>query len=235
MAKRFKSFSRLQSLSLFLSLSLSLIDFFFPVFSCFQMIFYENAHFSYTVKFIFRECASCDGYFDWKNKEWVLHMSYKQKAVRAHCIGHKNCWLTLNLLLLRLFITFLCVCVWLRTVLFFVFPIFVFMCTFALITCKCDECIIVMHWKSSCERSVGVSCHSLGQGSKLIAVSPHCSQYFECNHVMMSVIFPVFCIVIQHTMPKHMQRGHKNYKIVRYSQVDGMVLQCVLAILSSES
>lgn len=111
MAKRFKSFSRLQSLSLFLSLSLSLIDFFSPVFSCFQMIFYENAHFSYTVKFIFRECASCDGYFDWKNKEWVLHMSYKQKAVRAHCIGHKNCWLTLNLLLLRLFITFLCVCV----------------------------------------------------------------------------------------------------------------------------
>lgn len=115
----------------FLSLSLSLIGFFFPVFSCFQMIFYENAHFSYTVKFIFRECASCDGYFDWKNKEWVLHMSYKQKAVRAHCIGHKNCWLTLNLLLLRLFITFLCV--WLRTVLFSYFP-FLFLCVHSLLS-----------------------------------------------------------------------------------------------------
>lgn len=87
--------------------------------------------------------------------------------------------------------------------------LFCFMCTLTLITCKCVEHITVMHWKSSSERSVSVPCHSLGQGKKLIAVSLHCSQYFECNHVMMSVIFPTFCIVIQHTILKYMYWDHK--------------------------
>lgn len=93
-------------------------------------VFMKKYSFLSCCKFILRECASYDGRFDSnENKrvkkfkiEWVHTHELQTKDLKSHCIGHKNCWLTLYFFLFYfVFLLFLCFCFWLERFFFCAF------------------------------------------------------------------------------------------------------------------
>lgn len=153
-------------LCLFSLLSLNLSsDYSSPVSSLSQQLcstwfkrFHEKYSFLSCCKFILRECASYDGRFDSnKNKrvkkkfeiEWVHTHELQTKDLKSHCIGHKNCWLTLYIFPLLFCFSFIFMFLFLtRTV---------FLCVlYTLITWKMWNSTMVMHWKY---QAVSVPCH----------------------------------------------------------------------------